>query len=176
MKPSSWILSGANRAGTQSQCLGLAQALGLDPILKKISPRLPWRYLPPQLWFAPLRSQDSTGDPLSPPWPQIIIASGRATVASALHIRRKTGCYTIFVQDPLVNPKHFDLVIPPTHDGVTGSNVIPMLGMLHHLTQENLKEAAQQFSSQISDLPPPYITVLVGGKLCALSILKNNNS
>ena len=33
----------------ESQCVGLAEALGLDPVIKRVALRAPWRQLSPYL-------------------------------------------------------------------------------------------------------------------------------
>ncbi len=47
-----WIMSDG-KPGMENQCLGLAEALGLDPVVKRLTIRQPWRSLPPQLWLTP---------------------------------------------------------------------------------------------------------------------------
>src|SRR5688572_16425143 len=70
-------------AGAESQCLGLAEAMGLHCEMKRLRRRgPPVKYLPPSLWPNPLSS--ALGDPLGPPWPDILISSGRGSVAGAL--------------------------------------------------------------------------------------------
>ena len=41
-----------------NQCLGLAEALGVEPVRKIVHARAPWRHLPPQLWFRPFAAGD----------------------------------------------------------------------------------------------------------------------
>src|SRR5690606_828770 len=118
-----WVVTDG-KAGMESQCLGLAEALGLSPEVKKIAPRAPWRWLPPQAWVAPLAALGSKADRLLPPWPDLIIATGRQTVAPALAVKRASGGATFLaqIQNPGVDPARFDLVIAPEHDGLAGDN------------------------------------------------------
>ena len=81
-----WVLTDG-KPGMENQCLGLAEALGATPVIKRIAPRFPWSVLPPQFWPAPLRAPGPAGDALAPPWPDILIATGRQTVAPALAIK-----------------------------------------------------------------------------------------
>ena len=74
-------------AGTENQCLGLAEALGLRPEVKRIRVRAPWRWLPPKAWWCALAALSPAGDRLSPPWPDVLIASGRKAAAPALALR-----------------------------------------------------------------------------------------
>jgi len=158
---STWILADHGKIGTYSQCLGVAQALGLKPIVKSMKPRWPWRGLPPHLWVGALHAQCRSHDPLLPPWPDVLIAAGRASIAPALAIqRRHKRCATIILQNPYVNPRHFDCVIVPYHDHLKGPNVISVLGALHRLDETHLKGAAALYPHPSNT---PITTVLLGG-------------
>lgn len=65
----------------ENQCLGLAEALDLATEVKRIRARAPWRWLPPRLRHDPLAALAPDGDLLQPPWPDLVIASGRLSVA-----------------------------------------------------------------------------------------------
>ena len=90
----------------ESQCVGLAEALGADPVVKRIQVRQPWRWMPP-LWVPnPLASLGPKKDQLTPPWPDILIASGRQSVAVSIAIRAASAgaTFTIQIQNPAVDP------------------------------------------------------------------------
>ncbi|HKJ89123.1 MAG TPA: ELM1/GtrOC1 family putative glycosyltransferase, partial [Gammaproteobacteria bacterium] len=148
-----WVLSDG-KPGMENQCLGLAEALGVDFRVKRVSPRLPWRRLPPQLWFAPLHAPSRQSDALAPPWPDILIATGRQTVALSMAIRRASAgrTYTVQIQNPGVALRHFDLVVPPRHDNCRGHNVLATRGALHRVTPERLAEAARRFAPDLAHL------------------------
>lgn len=159
-----WVLSDG-KPGMRNQCVGLAEALGVDFVVKTIRPRLPWRMLPPQLWLSPLSAQDVDGDALSPPWPKLLIATGRQTVAVALAIKRASAGRTFIVQiqNPAFALSRFDLVVAPRHDEISGANVIVTEGALHRVTDERLAREAARFGPLLADLPRPLVAVLVGG-------------
>jgi mitochondrial fission protein ELM1 len=156
-----WILADHGKIGTYTQCLGIAQALGLAPAFKTMKARFPWRVLPPQLWVSALHSQTPGHDPLTSPWPDLLIAGGRSSVAPALAIQKfHKKCFTIILQKPYFHPRHFGCVVAPYHDHLKGPNVISVLGALHRLKEEEIKAAAQRY-------PCPkgvsITTVLLGG-------------
>jgi len=159
-----WVLTDG-KAGMESQCLGLAAALGLSPEIKRIATRFPWKYLPPQLWPRPLSAPGPGGDRLEPPWPDLLIASGRQAVAPAIAIREAAGgaTVTVQIQNPTVDPARFDLVITPAHDGLGGPNVLSTLGAMHGVTAARLEEAARRFAPRYAALPRPLVAVLIGG-------------
>ena len=159
-----WIVTDG-KAGMESQCLGLAEALGLSPDIKRIVPRRPWRWLPPQVWFGPLSALGPKGDRLLPPWPDLIIATGRLTVAPVLAAKRASGGATFLaqIQNPGVDPARFDLVIAPKHDRLTGDNVLSTLGSLTRVTPARLAAGADEFRAMLEGLPRPLVAVLLGG-------------
>ncbi|MDF3033681.1 MAG: hypothetical protein K0R76_635 [Alphaproteobacteria bacterium] len=156
-----WILADHGKVGSYSQCLGIAQALGVTPIVKFMKARLPWRMLPPQLWMGALHAQTPGYDSLTPPWPDLIIAAGRASIAPALAIQKRyQKCFTIILQKPYIPPRHFDCVITPCHDHLAGSNVISILGSLHRLNEFEMRAAAHAYPHPSKG---PFTTLLLGG-------------
>lgn len=164
MAATCWIVVD-DKVGVTNQCIGLAEALGLDFTVKRVSTRAPWRYLPLQLWFAPLRSLGAGSDALTPPWPDVLITGGRRPAGLSMAIKRASGgrTYTIQLQDPYVPLRNFDLVITPLHDHCKGDNVVEMAGALHHITPQRLAEHAARYAPRVAHLPRPLVAVLIGG-------------
>ena len=161
---SCWVLSDGN-PGNENPCLGLAEALGVETAIKRVVPQPPWSWLPPRLWFAALSAPGPRGDPLAPPWPDLLIACGRRTAALSAAIRAAGRGRTFAVQilDPKLPPDRFDVVVAPRHDRLTGANVIATLGVLNRVTPERLADAAQRAAASVDHLPRPRVAVLVGG-------------
>jgi mitochondrial fission protein ELM1 len=149
----------------ENQCMGLAEAIGLPFIVKRIHPRAPWKFLPPLIWPKPLTSLGPSSDPIVPPWPQLLIGTGRLSVPISMAVRRASGgrTFTVQIQSPAVSPRHFNLVVPPRHDRLRGPNVVPSRGALHRVTVGRLAAAAKEFAPMVAHLPRPLVTVLVGG-------------
>ena len=146
----------------ESQCLGLAEALGLDPGVLRIELRNPWRYLAPHLRVG-LRHAFG-GDPLVPPWPDLLIGTGRQSVPASLHVRQRSPrTKRVQIQNPGISPHNFDLVIAPMHDDLWGVNVIQTIGALHRATPQRLANEARLIEPWLACLPRPYIGVLIGG-------------
>ena len=167
--PTCWVVTDG-KAGTENQCIGLAEATGFTTTIKRIEPRGPWRFLPPRLGATLLGGRPSVSlargsDPLIPPWPDLLIAGGRASVPYALAIRRLAGGATYAVQllDPRVPPALFDLVVAPRHDHLHGPNVVTTRGALNRITPERLAEAAGRIAPALAHLPRPLVAVLIGG-------------
>jgi mitochondrial fission protein ELM1 len=170
-RPACWVVTDG-AAGAENQCLGLAEALGFEPEVKRIRVRAPWRWLPPGLWLNPIAALSGEGDPLRPPWPRVLIASGRKAAAPALAVRKITrgGTFTVQIQDPRVPPDEFDVIVAPRHDGVRGDNVVPAVGALTRITKARLDAAAARFAPMVAELPAPRVAVLVGGRSKAYNL------
>ena len=163
-----WAVT-TGEAGMANQARGLADAVarrtGWPVVQKTVGIRRPWRALPMHWVPRPLAKLTPGSDPIEPPWPRLLISCGRRSAAVSMAVRRaaRGGCFTVHVQDPLIPPRHFDLVVPPRHDGLAGRNVLPTHGAIHHVTPEKLAEAAEVFRERYADLPRPWIGVLLGG-------------
>lgn len=168
-----WAVSDG-RAGIEAQAVGLTQAVArLRPARVDIK-RLAFRRAARRPWWLHLRPLQDL-DPASgitPPWPDLWIACGRASVALSMRVRRWSGGRTFVVQlqDPLAPAGAFDLVIPPSHDQLAGPNVLPILGSPHRVTPERLAEEAKAFAAELSPLPRPRVAVLIGGKSKAFDL------
>lgn len=152
-----WILTNG-MAGFETQALGVCEALGLTPEVKRVAPPAPFRWLAPHGPAAP----DAA---IAPPWPDLLVASGRQSIPYARMIRRKSGgkTFTVVLQDPRVAPSNFDLVWAPAHDRLEGANVLTTLLSPHRLTAERLREEAARIEPEVAHLPHPRIAVLLGG-------------
>lgn len=161
-----WAVSDG-RAGIEAQAVGLADAVArLRPAqvtVKRIAwkapfGRLPWGLIPPRLALEP----DSG---IAPPWPDVWIAAGRATLPLSTRLRRwsRGKTFVVQTQDPRTDLKPFDLVIPPTHDGLSGRNVFPIVGAPNRMTPERLASELARFRARIEPLPRPRLALIVGG-------------
>jgi mitochondrial fission protein ELM1 len=163
---SCWVVTDG-KAGMESQCVGLAEALGLHPDIKRVRLRAPWRALSPYLRLGLAHAfQNKTA--IAPPWPDLLIASGRLSVPASLYVRAQSArvgkrSFTVQIQDPVISRSHFDLVIAPLHDGLAGSNVISTIGALHRVEPGKLARDAALLAPAVAALPRPYIGVLIGG-------------
>ena len=92
--------------------------------------------------------------------------SGRLRALAALAtraLRRWSGarCLCVQILDPRIDPRHYDVVVAPRHDGLAGDNVITTTGSLNAIDDAWLAAARVRFSA-IGALPAPRVAVLVG--------------
>jgi mitochondrial fission protein ELM1 len=161
-----WILAN-HKPGHTTQSIGLAQALGLPYELRPIG----------FSWFSSLIDRllkNPLADPftdraaqLTPPWPDLVIATGWHTVPIALWIRKQSRGRTRIVQlgrkggnvaeqfDAVVTCNHFRL---PPHP-----HRIETAAPLSQVTAERLQDAARRWPDLLGDKPAPRIVALVGG-------------
>ena len=163
-----WVVSDG-RTGIENQALGLAEAVARKADADIAVKRIAW---PGWMRRAPSRMTPAWrsllavgGDQLDPPWPDLWIGNGRASIPLSIGVRRWSNHRTFVVQlqDPVRNPLLFDLVIPPRHDGLEGPNVFPIIGAAHRVVGSRLIEDRNAFSAAIDPLPRPRVAVLIGG-------------
>ena len=152
-----WILTNG-MAGFEVHALGVCEALDLMPEVNRVKPGAPHRWIAPWGPAAPAEG-------ITPPWPDLLIASGRQSIPYARMIRRRSGAKTFvaILQNPKVAPKQFDFVWAPAHDRLDGGNVLATLTSPHRLTREKLDAEAARIAPQITHLPHPRVAVLLGG-------------
>lgn len=170
-----WAVSDG-RAGIRNQVLGLAEAVArLAPAQvteKRVAYRGALGRLPAWMLAAPRLALSPDADPLLPPWPDLWIAAGRATLPLSARVKRWSGgrAFVVQVQDPRWPLRLFDLVVAPRHDRVRGPNVLEITGSPNRITPERLAGARTAFAERITPLPSPRVAVLVGGKSKAFDL------
>ncbi|MCK5384969.1 MAG: mitochondrial fission ELM1 family protein, partial [Alphaproteobacteria bacterium] len=139
-----WVLT-EGLIGTENQCVGVANALGIPYEVKRIAIKEPWKTFSPYLGF---EGYNSFSPALEPPWPDILIAGGRKSIAASRYIKKMSGgtTYSVHIQDPRISPKHFDLVAVPRHDLLRRENVIVTNASPNKITPALLENAKTQFS------------------------------
>ena len=148
-------------AGNVRQAQSLARALGGRAWDVKLEPRAPWRWIAPRALPA---GENAFGTAFHALWmhaPAVVIGCGRQA-ALATRLLRARGSRVVQILDPRLDPSHWDLVIAPEHDGLTGANVLTLLGSLNPVDDAWLADARDAFPS-FATLPSPRTAVLLGG-------------
>lgn len=160
-----WVIT-EGIAGTENQCIGVAEAMGISPTIKRVKLNTPWKQLTPYLRIFNGLAISKDGDEITAPWPDIAICSGRKSIPAALHIKKASKGKTcvVQIQDPRCNPKLFDLVFIPIHDPTRGENVHLITGGLNRITRDKLKNESKKFAPFFKDDKKQKIAVLIGGK------------
>ncbi|MDI9237591.1 mitochondrial fission ELM1 family protein [Lysobacter sp. LF1] len=148
-------------AGNVRQAEALAVALAGSFHAWTLQPRAPWR------WLAPRRLPGATQAfgvdfATASTRPSLAIGCGRQA-ALATRLLRDRGARTVQILDPRIDLRHWDLVIAPEHDGLSGENVIPVIGSLHPVDDLWLATARGAFPG-LGNLPGPRTAILLGGE------------
>ena len=147
----------------RTQARGLARAVADQVTEKVVLSRPPWRKAPSGRLI--LRGLTPESDRLEPPWPDLIVSSGRRSALLAREARRRAGGrpLLVHVQDPRAGAGAFDLIVAMDHDRVRGPNVVRVATTLHDVTPARLVEAAEAWRTRLAGLKRPLIGVIVGG-------------
>lgn len=159
-----WALSDG-KAGDEAPCLGLALALGLKVEKRVVRPRPLYALLAPRGPIDRAERPTAPGSPIAPPYPDVLIASGRRAAPYLRHVRRASGgrTFTIFLKDPRIDPHVADVVWMAEHDRPRGDNVIATLAAPHLVTPQALAHAREHPDPRIARLPEPRMALLIGG-------------
>ncbi|MEZ5932249.1 MAG: mitochondrial fission ELM1 family protein [Alphaproteobacteria bacterium] len=163
--PQVWTLT-TDKAGDRGQIIALAAALGwpakerrlvFNPLYRKSN----------LLLGAGLKSLDvEASDPLDPPWPDLVIASGRRSVPVARWIRRQSRGRTrlVHIGRPWAPSRWFDLIVTTAQYRLpAGPNVLTNALTLNRPDKTALAAAADRWRARWAALDRPLIAVLVGG-------------
>ena len=118
---------------------------------------------PPKMQFT-MRS-DPVRYGLGAPYPDIAIGCGRQAIAPLMALKKEAGdnIFTVYIQDPRIEPDAFDLVIAPEHDQLEGDNVVSMIGAPNRITNTEIIGQVLNFNEKLSTLPMPRAAMLIGG-------------
>jgi len=147
--------------GMISQAEGLATALDLDFMHKKVELNSFWKLFPPKLTpvssnvYKKIESSDF----------DVIISCGRKSVIPSIHLKKNSNkkVINIHIQNPKVSFKNFDFIVAPEHDGIMGENVINTKGAIHYLSKQDIQANKDYLSSFVKKDARKIITLIIGG-------------
>ena len=154
-----------DRTGHAGQVLGVIAKLGLPYQLKRLEYNALGRALPPGLLGASMAGIDTRRSaPLAPPYPALVIASGRRTVPVLRAIKKQSPrTITVYLMWP-GSARGIDLIAAPVHDKPPAlPNVITTVAPLHAVTRETLVSAREAWTPKFNHLPRPWIALCLGG-------------
>lgn len=167
-EPLIWVVSDGT-AGMVAQALALAQAMDVPYFDVRIFTSPIYRLFPqmgawPLMPISPRRNDRKLG----PPWPDIIITCGKRSVGASLAIKRLSGGKTkiVQIQDPKIDPRHFDVMICPQHDPIAQSGLAQMIvskGSLNRLKMTDIAREAKALPKSLKAKRSHKTAVMVGG-------------
>ena len=158
-----WGISNGSK-GSDIQLEAISRALSEDVSFFHANLSFPWSAIAPYK-FAEL---GVVGDKrFKPPFPDMVIACGRRAIPIARYLKRRAAgkCFSVYLQNPIINPKAFDFVWAPAHDLVIGNNVATTILGPHGLTHDSLKSEAASWQERLgaSVVNGKIVGVLIGG-------------
>ncbi|MDX1950390.1 MAG: ELM1/GtrOC1 family putative glycosyltransferase [Rickettsiales bacterium] len=170
--PNIWVLTD-EVAGHNAQSIGVAEALGLPFIKKKIIYNKKAK-LPNFLICNDFSSVDSKKSDSLHGNPDIVISCGRKLAPVALAIKKrakkaKIKTYTCHIMwCGLSKFFGFDLVALPSHDNINfliakNKRILKTIGAPNRINKDFLLQEYKIWGRTIGELPKPRIVVLIGG-------------
>lgn len=163
---SCWVISDGRR-GIENQALGLAEGCArwrpLKIQTKVLEASATFKTASPKMQLT-MRSEPVRYG-LAMPYPDMVFGCGRQAIAPLIALKKKAGdaIFTVYVQDPRMDTADFDLVVAPEHDGLSGDNVISMIGAPNRITNTELIAQVLKFQDRLASLPMPRVAMLIGG-------------
>lgn len=154
-----WVLL-YSRTGDNGQALALASSLGL-PFEEKLLRYNKLRDVGPHLGPSVITLSPKSREQLRGPWPDIVIAIGRWSVPVVRWIKARSHGKTkiVFLGNPRVDPRHFDLVIATVdYLGPRGNNVA-----ISRLPLACVQASSVRSVPWIEEMPTPRLLFLIGG-------------
>ncbi len=154
------VILSDGRAGHDCQTFGLAAALGIEQKIIPIAPRGLFKVLAP---FGPVDPNDAAS--LRRHRPDIVLAAGRRTIPALRYMKKNSPgkTFTVYFNRPQNGLSAADLIIAPSHDALSGANVISAITPVNKLTESQLAAARKNPDPRISALPGKRVALLIGG-------------
>jgi len=166
--PRVWVITDG-ATGNVRQAMALAPCLGEVTRTFALSLAAPWRWLAPRqlpMTHAAFGAEFSAA--LAAGKPDIAVGCGRKA-ALATRFLRQHGVRSVQILAPRISTRHWDVVVTPAHDGISGDNVIQTLGSLHPIGPAWLERARGEWP-QLGEMPSPRTVVLLGGPTKAVPL------
>lgn len=163
--PRVWLVVG-DKVGDNAQVATIAAALGWPVEWRRLVFREPYRTGKPKFEASLYHLDQARSDPLSPPWPDLVITIGRRPAMAALWIKQQAGGQTkvVILGRPKRYLEKFDLVVVPAQYCVPERFNVHTLSLpLVRVDKGALEAAVTTWRARLEVLPRPLVAVLVGG-------------
>ncbi len=163
-KPRVWLVIG-EKLGDNAQATLIADNLGIAYKTRRLLPKQQYILGKPRFRASLDHLDPEQSDPLTPPWPDLVITIGRRHAMAALWIKAQNPATRIVL---LGRPRRwiekFDLVIaPPQYRIPDTPNVMRLNFPIMRPDKIKVAEQAEYWREKLKDLERPIIAVLVGG-------------
>ena len=148
-----------------THCIALAEALDIEFETRLVRPGRLYAALAPRGPVGWKERPARAGSPVRPPFPDLVIATGRRTVPYLRLVRRLAGpaCFTVFLKDPRCAPDFADFFWVHAHDRLRGPHVMVTQTAPHRFSPVRIARARAAPLEAIAGLSGRRCAVLVGG-------------
>jgi hypothetical protein len=163
--PRTWLVLG-EKAGDNAQVLAIADALGWHCETRRIAMQERWRFGKPRVRASLAHVDMARSDALAPPWPDLVITTGRRLSSVALWIQEQSQHATklVLIGRPRRLASRFDLVVASAQYRVGDASNVLRLGLpLMRVDRGAVEAAVRAWESRLAALPRPITALLVGG-------------
>lgn len=163
--PAVWLVLG-DKLGDNAQVEVIAERLGWPCVTKRLKFRAAYVTGKPRFKPALYHIDLAASDPLSPPWPDLILTVGRRPSMAAMWVREQSGLQTkvVIVGRPRRMLSEFALVLAtPQYRLPARPNVMALDLPLMRVDQAAIDQAVAEWRDRLAGLPRPLTGVLVGG-------------
>jgi uncharacterized protein len=163
-RPLIWVLKGS-RAGDTAQAMALALELGGRVEGRQLS--FNPMHLLPNVFAGPRVSHltPSTRALLRPPWPDVVVATGRRTAPVALWIKQKSAGRTraVHIGRPRMALSSFDLVVTTPQYGLPACANVIEIPLPFASAKSVDADSINAFRALWGPLPKPHVLAVIGG-------------
>ena len=163
-EPRVWLLFGERR-GDNAQVLALAQMLGWQYEVKQLRWQPDYHVDPAEAGISLAGLDTAASDPLSAPWPDVVIGIGYRSAPVSRWIGQQAGrIINIRLGRPRTELKPYDLVITTPQYGLPPApNVRELPLPLVKADEDATARAVARWRPAFERLPAPRVAVLLGG-------------
>jgi hypothetical protein len=163
--PTVWLIVG-DKLGDNAQVEIIAQGLGWPCQHKRLRFLAAYALGKPRFRASLYHVDHGQSDPLTPPWPDLVLTIGRRPSMAAMWVQEQSGNRSkiVIVGRPRQMFSRFDLVlVAPQYRVPTLPNVMHLDLPLMRIDENAIRRAADLWRERLADLPRPLTAVFVGG-------------
>ena len=161
-----WLLEGGKPGDTQ-QLLNIADRLSVPYLRRRLVPKPRWVTGKPPFLPSLYPFDRNASDPLLPPWPELILVSGRRPTMAALWIQKQSGGRTrlVILGRPKGYRRRFALILAPPQALVPPAPDVLSLESPLFLSKPPAVPGASEtaLEAELAALPRPLTAVMLGG-------------
>ncbi|MBC7132401.1 MAG: mitochondrial fission ELM1 family protein [Roseovarius sp.] len=168
MRPRIWRVLGDKR-GDNGQVEMIAEALrarGWGSELRHLEMQPQWVLGKPPVAASLSHLDMARSDALTPPWPDLILTSGRRPANAALWIKEQSGgrARIVLVGKPSGMMERFDLIVTSAETLVAPFPNVLNIGLpLMRVDPARLAAGRAEWAARLAPLPRPIVAFLIGG-------------